>query len=78
MKFIAETENSGIKPVLLNYGGASKALNEMSEAELEKASQAIRNRAKEKAFSKGLPIYYTVNEQFVAEHADGRIVPVNE
>ncbi len=78
MNFTAETENGGIKPVLLNYGGAEKASNEMNEAELEKASQAILNRAKEKAFSKGLPIYYTINEPLVAEHADGRIVAVNE
>lgn len=78
MNFGAETDNGGLEPVLLNYGGAEKALNEMNEAELESASQAIRNRAKEKAFSKGLPIYYTLNKQLVAEYADGRIVPVNE
>lgn len=78
MNFEAETDNGGIKPVLLNYGGAEKALNEMNEAELESASVAIRDRAKEKAFSKGLPIYYTLNKQLVAEYADGQIVPVNE
>lgn len=78
MNLEAETDNSGIKPVLLNYGGAEKALNEMSEDELETASQAVLNRAKEKAFSKGLPVYYSINKQLVAEYADGRIVPVNK
>ena len=65
-------------PVLLNYGGAKKFVAEMDAFELEEARKAIVLRAKEKAFSKGLPIYYHCQEILVAEFPDGQIVPVNK
>ena len=77
MNFKAEVESTDVNPVLLNYGGAEKSLDEMNEEEVNTAAKVILNRAKEKAFSKGLPIYYMLSKQLVAEYADGRIVPVN-
>jgi hypothetical protein len=62
-------------PVLLNYGGAKKFIADMDADELEEARQSIMRRAREKAFSKGLPIYYRLNGSLVAEYPDGRIVP---
>jgi hypothetical protein len=63
-------------PVLLNYGGAKKFVADMDTDELETARQSILQRAREKAFSKGLPIYYSQNGVLVAEFPDGRIEPV--
>lgn len=74
MNFNAETDNGGIQPVLLNYGGAKKFVAEMNEDELQTAGESILRRVKEKAFSKGLPIYYVQNGQVVAEYADGKII----
>jgi len=45
----------------------------MSSEELEQAAQSILRRAKEKAFSKGLPIYFGKDGKVMAEYADGRI-----
>jgi hypothetical protein len=58
-------------PINVLYGGASKSGFEMNEAELEQAAISILRRAKEKAFSKGLPIIYVENRQLVAEYTDG-------
>ena len=63
-------------PVLLNYGGAPKFIADMDADELEVARQSIMRRAREKAFSKGLPIHYRLNGSLVAEYPDGRIEPV--
>ena len=65
-------------PVLLNYGGAKKFIAEMDAEELEAARQSIMRRAREKAFSKGLPVYYQLNGSLVAEYPDGRIIPVSK
>lgn len=65
-------------PVLLNYGGAKKFIAEMDATELETARKSIIRRAREKAFSKGLPVYYRKNGSLVAEFPDGRIVPVKK
>lgn len=65
-------------PVLLNYGGAPKFIADMDADELETARQSIMRRAREKAFSKGLPIYYRLSGSLVAEFPDGRIVPVTK
>ena len=35
-------------------------------------AQKVVERAKEKAFSRGLPIYYKVNGLVIAEFADGK------
>lgn len=65
-------------PVLLNYGGAQKFIADMNADELEKARQSIMHRAREKAFSKGLPVYYSQNGSLVAEFPDGRVEPVTK
>lgn len=76
MKLNSETDESQTMPILLNYGGANRSLHEMSEEELQVARQSIVSRAKEKAFSKGLPVYYVWNGKVVAEYADGSVKAV--
>ena len=61
-----------VNPKFLRFGGARKTTFEMSETELKWTAQSILERAKEKAFAKGLPIYYAVNHVIYAEYADGR------
>lgn len=63
-------------PILLRYGGAEKASFEMNQDELEMASLSILRRAKEKAFSKGRPIYFSRDGKVYAEYPDGNIVEV--
>lgn len=63
-------------PVLLNYGGSKNFIADMTPDELKQARQAILQRAREKAFSKGLPIYFSQNNVLLAEYSDGRIEPV--
>jgi hypothetical protein len=65
--------NQSITPLYLRYGGAKKSTFDMSSEELEQAAQSILRRAKEKAFSKGLPIYFGKDGKVMAEYADGRI-----
>lgn len=60
-------------PILLRYGGAKKSSFEMNQDELEQAAISILQRAKEKAFSKGLPIYFSKHAKVYAEYADGSI-----
>jgi hypothetical protein len=69
---------SDIKPILLRYGGARRSTFEMNETELKEAAESILKRAKEKAFSKGLPIYYGTDEKVFAEYPDGRILEINK
>ena len=57
----------------LRYGGAKKSTFEMTGEELEQAAQNILRRAKEKAFSKGLPIHFMRDGALMAEHPDGRV-----
>ncbi len=47
-----------ITPIYLRYGGAKKSSFEMTAEELGQAAISILRRAKEKAFSRGLPIYF--------------------
>lgn len=56
----------------LLYGGAVKPHYLMNEEECLIVGEKILNRAKEKAFSRGLPIYYEVEGIVIAEFADGR------
>jgi hypothetical protein len=56
----------------LLYGGAAKPAYLMTPEEYKEAAQRVVNRAKEKAFSRGLPIYYGVNGLVIAEFSDGR------
>lgn len=65
-----------IKPILLRYGGANKSIFDMSAQELAEAGAAALRRAKEKAFYKGLPVYYSQKGQLYAEYPDGRIIQV--
>ena len=65
-------------PLYLRYGGAKKSTFDMSSEELEQAAQSILRRAKEKAFSKGLPIYFSKDGKVMAEYADGRIEVVKK
>ncbi|HWJ29470.1 MAG TPA: hypothetical protein VNS32_23225 [Flavisolibacter sp.] len=58
-------------PIFLTFGGAKKSLLEMDEKEREEARLSIIRRAKEKAFSKGLPIYYSIDGKLWAEYPDG-------
>ena len=59
--------------VLLNYGGSAKSTFDMSLPEFKKAADAIRNRAREKAFSKGLPVYVSRKGKVFAEYPDGSV-----
>jgi hypothetical protein len=63
-------------PILLRYGGAEKSIFEMNDEELQKTANSILRRAKEKAFSKGLPIYFGKDGKVYAEYPDGNIVEV--
>lgn len=65
-------------PILLRYGGAKKSSFEMSQLELIQAAASILRRAKEKAFSKGRPIYFGEGDKVLAEFPDGRIEEVKE
>jgi hypothetical protein len=65
-------------PILLRYGGAKKSTFDMNAEELAEAALSILRRAKEKAFSKGLPIHYSKDGILMAEYPDGRIEPVKK
>lgn len=67
-------QNTG--PMFLRYGGAKKSSFEMSPEEFKDVAASILRRAKEKAFSRGLPIYYGRDGKVWAEYADGRIEEV--
>lgn len=67
-----------VKPILIRYGGADKSSFKMSRAELDQAASSILRRAKEKAFYKGLPVYYADNGKIVAEYPGGRIEVVKK
>ena len=75
---IHDSNEGATTPVLLNYGGAKKFIAQMDAEELEAARQSIMRRAREKAFSKGLPVYYGQDGVLVAEFPDGRIEPMNK
>ena len=66
------------KIVFLRYGAAKKSSFEMTKEELEQAATSIVRRAKEKAFSKGLPIYFSKDGNVYAEFPDGHIEEVNK
>ncbi|HVY76341.1 MAG TPA: hypothetical protein VG890_16040 [Puia sp.] len=64
--------------IYLRFGGAKKSSFEMTKEELEQAAASILRRAKEKAFSKGLPIYFSKGDQVFAEYPDGSTIEVNK
>jgi hypothetical protein len=67
-----------ITPILLNFGGAKKFVADMTFEELETARKSILRRAREKAFSKGLPIYFSRKGKLMAEHPDGKVIIVQK
>ena len=72
-------ENGSITHGLfLNYGGSEKSSFEMDAVELAEAARQVLARVRERAFSKGIPVYYEENGQIVAEYADGKKKPVNQ
>ena len=66
------------EPIFLRYGGAKKSSFEMTAEELEQAAASILRRAKEKAFSKGLPIYFSNEGKVFAEFPDGHIEEIKK
>ena len=70
--------NQSGTPLYLRYGGAKKSAFEMNDEELEQAARSILRRAKESAFSKGLPIYFSKDGKVMAEYSDGRIEVVKK
>ncbi len=64
------------EPILLRYGGAHKSSFEMGQDEFQAAAISIVRRAKEKAFSKGRPIYFSKEGKVCAEYAGGNITEV--
>jgi hypothetical protein len=61
-------------PIL--YGGAKVPFHLQNEEEKKQANQKTIERAKEKAFSRGLPIIWGKNGKIVAEYANGNKVMV--
>ena len=61
------------RAVFISYGGAKKSSFEMTLEELDGVAISILRRAKEKAFSKGRPIYFGEGDKVLAEYPDGHI-----
>ncbi len=59
------------KKLRLLYGIAEKSYFDMTDAEREEASAKGFERAKEAAFTRGLPIIYGENGYVIAEYANG-------
>jgi hypothetical protein len=70
-------EKKPVQPALINYGGAAKSSFDMTQEEFYNAGESIIRRAREKAFSKGLPIYFERNGDLYAEYPDGSIKNVD-
>ena len=62
----------------LLYGGAAKFSYEMTPEEYKEASRKIMVRVREKAFSRGLPVYYGIKDKVIAEFSDGRKFEVED
>lgn len=62
-----------ISPILIRYGGAHKSSFKMSANELSQVAASVLRRAKEKAFYKGLPVFFADKGKVMAEYPDGRI-----
>lgn len=58
--------------ILLLYGLAKKSYFDMNDEERFEASKAASERAKEAAFTRGLPIIYGENGLVIAEYANGQ------
>jgi hypothetical protein len=64
-----ETAKYTILPL---YGGASKSYTEMSKEEQAVVGQKVMEKVKERAFSRGLPIYIGIDTKTIAEYANGK------
>lgn len=64
-------EGSSLTFTLL-YGIAPKSYFDMTDAERKKATGMALERAKEAAFTRGLPIIYGKDGYVIAEYSDGR------
>lgn len=62
-----------VNPILIRFGGAHKSSFSMNANELNQAALSILRRAREKAFYKGLPVYFADKGKIMAEYPDGRI-----
>ena len=60
------------EPILLQYGIAEKSYFDMTTDERQQVAALVFERAKEAAFTRGLPIIYGENGYVIAEYADGR------
>jgi len=69
-EMVSIIKRATVKPILIRYGGADKSSFNMDATELNQAALSILRRAREKAFYKGLPIYYVDKGKLVAEYAD--------
>jgi hypothetical protein len=65
-------QQESLPAVTLLYGIAQKSYFDMSEAERKKAAAMAFERAKEAAFTRGLPIIYGEDGCVIAEYSDGR------
>ncbi len=68
---MTDNEDSPNK-ILLLYGLAKKSYFDMNDEERYEASKAASERAKEAAFTRGLPIIYGENGLVIAEYANGK------
>ena len=66
------TQQQSLPAYTLLYGIAAKSCFDMTEAERKKAAATAFERAKEAAFTRGLPIIYGENGYVIAEYSDGR------
>ncbi len=71
-------EEQNYNPILVRYGRAKRSIFEMDNEEMQLAADSIVRRAKEQAFSKGLPIYFSKERVLMAEFPDGRVEPVKK
>ena len=65
------SEDSPAK-ILLLYGLAKKSYFDMTDEERLMASKSASERAKEAAFSRGLPIIYGQHGLVIAEYVNGK------
>jgi hypothetical protein len=61
------------QPILVTFGGAKKSCFDMSQGGWAEAAANIVRRARVKAFSKGLPIYYGEDHKVYAAYADRHV-----
>ena len=65
-------EASSMENIMLLYGMAEKPYGDMTPEERKKVASAAFERAKEAAFTRGLPVIYGLNGLVIAEYVNGR------